>query len=47
MLDDAQVWKGAYGEAEGIVIRTLDRKWIRKLRIEDYEKVRRGGTSDE
>lgn len=27
-----------FGKTEGIVLRTRDRKWIRKLRIEDYEK---------
>lgn len=30
-----------YGKAEGIVIRTADRSWIRKLRFEDYAKGER------
>ncbi len=34
--------EGAFGRAEGIVIRTLDRRSIAKLRFEDYERAGRG-----
>lgn len=43
VFDESEEPNGMYGKAEGVVIRTPDRKWIRKLRFEDYAKGARKG----
>ena len=35
---EGQKANGKYGRSEGVVCRTVDRKFIRKLRFEDYNK---------
>ncbi len=40
---ETQAWLDVKGKAEGIVVRTEDRKIIRKIRFEDYERTKRNG----
>lgn len=40
---DVKIDEDALGHSEGIVVRTADRKSIRKIRFEDYEKSKKAG----
>ena len=40
---NAKIDKDGLGHSEGVVVRTADRKSIRKIRFEDYEKSKKAG----
>lgn len=40
---DVKIDEDALGHSEGLVVRTADRKSIRKIRFEDYEKSKKAG----
>lgn len=38
-FEQTQVGMEVAGRAEGLIVRTVDRSWIRKIRFEDYERT--------